>query len=214
MRVQALIPFRPVDSKKRLSPVFSQREREDFARAMIADVISSVKEAGCIPVVLSTSAYSCADADVEVRVVEQGLNEALNEALPQCSGPVVIIMSDLPLVRASDLARLLGTKKDLAIVPGLGGGTNIIFVKEPARFHVLYYGYSFAQHLRIAKESGLSVEVIDSMRMSVDADEPEDLVELLIHGTGAARAWLDAHGFSLSTESGRLKVMRGGEVVV
>lgn len=212
MTVQALIPFKPVNPKTRLSPVLTQEEREDFARAMISDVVASVKEAGCNPVLLSTSAFSFADA--EVRVVNEGLNEALNHALPASEGPVLIIMSDLPLVRSSDLSRLLATEADMAVVPGLGGGTNIIFVREPARYHVQYYGYSFARHLEIAKECGLSVEIIDSMRMSCDVDEPGDLVELLIHGTGFARAWLDAHDFSLSTESGRLKIVRGGKVVV
>ncbi|HJJ47469.1 MAG TPA: 2-phospho-L-lactate guanylyltransferase [Methanocorpusculum sp.] len=214
MNIAALIPFRPVNPKIRLSPVLSQDEREDFARAMISDVVACVKDAGCKPVLLSTSAFSFDDAAVEVRVVAEGLNEALNHALPKCSAPVLIIMSDLPLVRGADVCRLLETKEDMAIVPGLGGGTNIIFVKDPARYHVQYYGYSFARHLEIAKECGLSVEIVDSMRMSADVDEPGDLVELLIHGTGFSRAWLDAHDFSLSIESGRLKIVRGGKVIV
>ena len=212
MKIQALIPFKPVNPKTRLSSVLTQEERENFARAMISDVINSVKGAGCNPVLLCTSAFSFDGA--EVRVVAEGLNEALNHTLPVCDCPVLIIMSDLPLAAASDLCRLIETKADIAIVPGLGGGTNMIYVKEPAKFHVQYYGYSFARHMEIAKECGLSVEVVDSMRMSADVDEPGDLVELLIHGTGKARAWLEEHDFSLSTETGRLKVVRGGEVVV
>lgn len=212
MKIQALIPFKPVNPKTRLSPVLTQEEREDFARAMISDVVSSVEKAGCDSVLLCTSPFSL--DGVEVHVVEEGLNESLNHMLVHCTTPVLIIMSDLPLVRDDDLRRLLETEEDVAIVPGLGGGTNVIFVKEPAKFHVQYYGFSFARHMRIAKECGLSVEIVDSMRMSADIDEPGDLVEILIHGTGNARIWLEMHDFSLSAESGRLKVMRGGEVIV
>jgi len=154
MKIQALIPFKPVNPKTRLSPVLTQKEREEFARAMISDVVEAVSGAGCSPVLLCTSEFSFDGA--EVCVIEEGLNEALNHTLPKCAVPVLIIMSDLPLVRCGDLRRLFETKADVAIVPGIGGGTNIIYVKEPAKFHVQYYGFSFARHMEIAKESGSS----------------------------------------------------------
>jgi 2-phospho-L-lactate guanylyltransferase len=53
--------------------------------------------------------------------------------------------------------------------------------------------------------------VIDSFRLHTDIDEKEDLVELLIHGTGKSRAYLEQLGFVLSVEKGRVGVERKGK---
>lgn len=212
MYFHALIPFRPKNPKTRLSSVLSLEEREEFARVMLCDVINAVNRTGCSSTLLTTSKYNCRESLVAVR--KEGLNEAINWALPQFHCPAMIIMSDLPLVTAGALQKVLSTKKDMAIVPGTGGGTNVIFVKKPEKFHVEYYGFSFRRHLQIAEEAGLSVEIIDSMRLTTDVDEPADLVELMIHGRGIAREWLYNHGFELSAADGRVKVLRNGDTIV
>jgi len=211
-KYRALIPFRPVNPKTRLSSVLSQQEREEFAKTMLDDVINVVTDVGFDVSVISTSDCECEKA--EVIVLNEGLNEALNHVLPTLNVPVLIIMSDLPIVRATDINRVIETKKDVAIVPGLGGGTNNLFIRNPQRYHVEYYGFSFKKHCDIAESAGMTVEVIDSMRMTMDVDEPSDLVELLIHGIGESPCWLRSHDFSLSRVSGRLKVTYKGEEIV
>jgi len=67
---------------------------------------------------------------------------------------------------------------------------------------------SFLKHARIAQEAGLSCEVIDSFLLHTDIDEEEDLVELLTHGTGASRKYLESLGFALFAENGRVRVKR------
>ena len=67
---------------------------------------------------------------------------------------------------------------------------------------------SFSKHLRIAQEAGLSCEVIDSFLLHTDIDEKDDLVELLTHGTGKSREYLERLGFALSGENGRVGVER------
>ena len=57
-------------------------------------------------------------------------------------------------------------------------------------------------------EAGLSCEVIDSFLLHTDIDEKEDLVELLTHGTGKSRKYLEDLGFVLSAENGRVIVER------
>jgi 2-phospho-L-lactate guanylyltransferase len=103
---------------------------------------------------------------------------------------------------------VVATQSDVGLVPGRGGGTNVIFLKEPKRFHVDYYGTSFLKHKKIAEDAGLSCEVIDSFRLHTDIDEKEDLVELLIHGKGKSRAYLEALGFLLTIDKGRVGVKR------
>jgi 2-phospho-L-lactate/phosphoenolpyruvate guanylyltransferase len=206
MTVTALIPFKPVNPKSRLSGVMSQEERETFARAMLDDVVAAVRKAGCRPLILSTTAFSYPGA--ETRVDGSGLNESLNAILPTLPGATLIIMSDLPLVQPEIITRMLTTSANISIVPGRGGGTNAIYLKNPAQFRADYYAGSFQKHLRIAKEFGSTVEVIDSFRLHTDVDEEEDLAEILIHGRGKSREYLVSLGFSLDAECGRVKVQR------
>ena len=117
-------------------------------------------------------------------------------------------MADLPLATGESIRRVVNTKNDIAIVPGRGGGTNAIFVKEPTKFHVDYYGMSFSKHMQIVREAGLSCEVVDSFLLHTDIDEEDDLVELLTHGTGKSRKCLEDLGFTLSSEHGRVGVKR------
>jgi 2-phospho-L-lactate/phosphoenolpyruvate guanylyltransferase len=202
----ALIPYKPKNPKTRLSALLSQEEREQFAASMLADVVDAVRDANCSPVIVSTELF---DSElVQVTVQDADLNQTLNEILPQTGNNVAIIMADLPLADAASIKRAVSTQKDVAIVPGRGGGTNVIFLKEPQKFHVDYYGGSFAKHMAIAEQAGLSVEVIDSFRLHTDIDEEDDLAELLIHGTGKSRAYLEGLGFVLSTEKGRVGVTR------
>ena len=208
MYFHALIPFKPVNPKTRLSCILDQEEREAFARAMLEDVIAAVQKSGCSATLLCTHPFKHENALIAVR--KESLNDAINWALKQFHCPALIIMADIPLVTAGDIQRLIRTEKDMSIVPGRGGGTNIIFLKKPRCFHADYYGASFLDHMRIAEECNFSVEVIDSFRMSTDIDEKGDLVEILIHGKGRkSREYLENSGFSLAIdEKGRVGVQR------
>lgn len=202
----ALIPYKPKNPKTRLASVLEPEERERFALAMLEDVLQALAESCCTPVVVATELF---DHDVvQVTVKDADLNQTLNEILPSASRDLIIIMADLPLADEPSIRRAVTTQKDMAIVPGRGGGTNIIYLKEPSKFQVSYYGSSFVKHLKAAREAGLSVEVIDSFRLHTDIDEEDDLVELLIHGTGRSRAYLEGLGFALAEENGRVKAVR------
>jgi 2-phospho-L-lactate guanylyltransferase len=204
--VPAVIPFKPRNPKTRLSCVLNQDEREKFAQLMLCDVVVAAREAGCEPFILATEAFSFGDTRVEQD--DRGLNEALNDLLARTPGPLLILMADLPLTTPDAVRRLISTTDDVAIVPGRGGGTNAIFLSRADRFRVSYYGASFRKHREIAREAGLSCEIVDSFRIHTDVDEKEDLVELLIHGEGLSRAYLEDLGFSLAIEKGRVGVER------
>jgi 2-phospho-L-lactate guanylyltransferase len=202
----ALIPYKPKNPKTRLSAILSQEEREQFAFAMLEDVVSAARDAMCSPVIVGTELF---DSDlVQVTVQDADLNQTLNEILPTVEQNLLILMADLPLADEASIRRVTSTRNDVAIVPGRGGGTNVIFLKDPKKFHVDYYGTSFQKHVTIAQDAGLSVEVIDSFRLHTDMDEDDDLVELLIHGTGKSRAYLEGLGFYLQSEKGRVSVAR------
>lgn len=183
-----------------------QEEREAFARAMLGDVVSVLQEAGCLPSILSTVPFAFHGVNTHVDTRE--LNEALNAYLSHQETPVLIIMSDLPLITPDAVRRLVSGTADVGIVPGRGGGTNVLYVRKPQEYHVDYYGASFCDHVRIAKDAGLSYEVIDSFFMSTDIDEKEDLVEILIHGSGRSQGFLKEIGLILSLEHGRVGIQR------
>ena len=202
----ALIPYKPKNPKTRLSSILEPEEREMFAAAMLEDVLLLMREMCCMPVVVATELFD--NEVVQVTVKDADLNQTLNEILPDTTRDLLIIMADLPLADAASVKRLVSTEKDMAIVPGRGGGTNVLYLKEPWKFRTDYYGSSFLKHLKVAEDAGLSVEVIDSFRLHTDIDEQDDLVELLIHGNGKSRAYLESLGFALSTETGRVGVVR------
>ncbi|MHC1754904.1 MAG: 2-phospho-L-lactate guanylyltransferase [Methanosarcina sp.] len=203
--MRAVIPYKKAGAKSRLSPVLSLKEREEFVELMLNQVIDSLKEAGVEKIdILSPSVYGL-EGVTKVRVLldEKDLNEALNRYLEEAEEPVLIVMADLPLLSPDHIKEITSTKKDICIVPGKGGGTNALFIKNPSGYRVRYYGSSFLTHCSIATDTGQDFEIYDSFLAGTDIDEPEDLVELLIHGKGAARDYINRK-FKLGVSRGRV----------
>jgi 2-phospho-L-lactate guanylyltransferase len=203
--MRAVIPYKKASAKSRLSPVLSLQEREEFVELMLNQVIDSLIEAGIEKVdILSPSGYGLEEmAKARVLLDEKDLNEALNSYLKEAGEPVLIVMADLPLLSPEHVKEITSTEKDICIVPGKGGGTNALFIKNPSNYRVRYYGSSFLTHCSIATASGQNFEIYDSFMAGTDIDEPEDLVELLIHGKGPAKAYINQK-FKLEVKKGRV----------
>lgn len=203
--MRAVIPYKKAGAKSRLSPVLSLQEREEFVELMLNQVISSLKGAGIEQVdILSPSVYGLEEmTEARVLLDEKDLNEALNRYLKEAEEPVLIVMADLPLLSPEHIKEISSTEKDVCIVPGKGGGTNALFIKNPLKYRVKYYGSSFLTHCSIATDSGQDFEIYDSFMAGTDIDEPEDLVELLIHGKGAAKDYIESK-FRLEVKKGRV----------
>ena len=206
--MRAVIPYKKAGAKSRLSPVLSPEEREEFVEIMLNQVIASLKEAGIEKIdILSTSSYGLEDMEkARVLIDENDLNEALNLYLEQAGEPVLVAMADLPLLTPKHIKEITSTEKDVCIVPGKGGGTNVLFIKNPSLYRVKYYGSSFLTHCSRASEACQSLEIYDSFLAGTDIDEPEDLVELLIHGKGASKAYIDSR-FRFEVSRGRVRLI-------
>jgi len=202
--MRVVVPFDAREPKTRLSGVLDGPERSAFARAMLRDVLDAVRSAGGEPAVLATADV---DVGVPVTVDERSLTPAINDRLGAADVPLAIVMGDLALAVPDAVERLLDADGPVVLVPGRGGGTNALVVREPA-FHVDFHGASFRDHRRIASEAGIDPSVVDSYRLSTDVDEPADLVEVLLHGEGRAAAWLEDEGFELVVNDGRVDVGR------
>lgn len=202
--MKAVVPYKTVNAKSRLSAVLTAVERARLARLMLDDVTGVLKEAGLDVVLLTTTPFQY---DAEVTVSEKELNTALNDFLSSETGPIMIIMADVPLITLKNVRDILNSPSDVVISPGRGGGTNIQYIKDPQKYHVDYYGASFLDHVHIAEDNGLTVEVFDSFNASSDIDEVSDLVELYIHGKGKAADYLRSFT-ALDVSKGRVRVVR------
>lgn len=205
--MKAVIPYKKASAKSRLSPVLTREEREEFVELMLNQVIDTLMEAGVGTIdILSPSTYGLENmTKANVLLDKSDLNEALNRYLEQAKEPVMIVMADLPLLSSKHVKEMISTKKDICIVPGKGGGTNALFIRNPSNYRVRYYGSSFLTHCSIAADSGQNFEIYDSFFAGTDIDEPEDLVELLIHGSGAAKEYISKK-FRLEISRGRVRL--------
>lgn len=203
--MRVVVPFCIRDPKTRLASVLSAAERREFAAAMLQDVLGALRRLDADPELLATAPVEASllgdAADVPVTVDERSLDPAINDVLTDAGPgvPVAIVMADLALATPRALDRLLSADGDVVVAPGRGGGTNALVVRH-ADFRVNYHGASYLDHLRIAAEVGATVREVDSMRLATDVDAPEDLAELLLHGSGDAAAWLRDVGFELAID--------------
>lgn len=207
--MRVLIPYSPANPKSRLGAILDPSERHSFARAMLADVLAAVRSADAEPVLVTDAAIRVpTDDECTVIVTEQSLTPAVNTVLATVEVPVAVIVADVPLLTASTVRRFRSTPGDIVLAPGLGGGTNGILIRDPG-FRVDYHGGSFRKHRTIAEQRDATVRVFDSFRLSVDIDEPPDLAEVLLHGTGRAAEWLRQAGIEVAMAAGRTTAVRG-----
>jgi 2-phospho-L-lactate guanylyltransferase len=218
-----VVPFRLIGAKSRLSPALHPGERRLLAAAMLRDVLRTVRNFGDVTI-LTRPGFDLLDMDgsagsfCDARVLESDLdlNEALNEfirrrVLHGWREDLLIVMADLALISEDDVSGILGCSGDVVLCPGRGGGTNMILIRSPV-FQTCYTGLSYPKHLAAACQAGLKASIYESFRAGCDIDEPDDLAEVLLHGSGEAKALLTELGFSLSENArdsaGKAPIMR------
>ena len=202
--MRTVVPVSGAAPKSRLSSVLTADERREFTEAMLSDVVTALESAGRLPDVVSTAPIPC---EAPVTVDERGLDALVNDRLAEADGRLAVVMADLPLLTADTVDRLFEPDAAVVLAPGLGGGTNAI-VSRHERFRVDYHGVSIRDHRQRAAAIGASLAEVDSRRLAIDIDEPDDLAELLVHGDGAATDWLRDAGFELTVDEGRVGVTR------
>lgn len=213
--MKVIIPFKKEGAKSRLGEVLTEREREEFALHMLIDVLAAIADSEIADVeIIATCPKDELVEDLKRRgglnllseltiafnEDKRGLNEFLNEVLRAEQEPVLIIMADIPLVSGQCINRLLEHPEEVVIAPGRKGGTNALLLRRPNAFTVSYYGISYTEHIQLAKQKKLSYAIHDSFALSTDIDEVDDLIEVLIHGTGSSAAYLRSIGLALRVD--------------
>jgi 2-phospho-L-lactate guanylyltransferase len=205
--MRVFVPYDAREPKTRLAPLLDADERAALARAMGRDVLSVLDGTAHDPVLLATEPL---DVERPVRVDDQPLTPAVNDALDSVDGPAAVVMADLALLTPDAVARLFGPDADVVLAPGLGGGTNALVARHPD-FRVDYHGVSYRDHREAAERVGAEVATVDSFRLAVDVDDPSDLAEVLVHTDGRAAETLREAGVELTADGGRVAVTRSAE---
>lgn len=204
-RCVLIVPLRDfTTAKSRLSDVLSAQDRSRLARLCAERVLDRHVECDRFVV--------CDDDEVEswsqergvacVRVASQGLNAALQEALPiiraRCPGrDLVVAHGDIvdpagldEILDELEDARPNSTRTNVIIVPDRRrDGTNVLRLDAiaSASWTFQYGPGSFDKHVRQARDRGLHVEVRVDEGLSLDLDVPDDLTHPVI------QHFLDTH---------------------
>lgn len=177
-------------AKERLSPALDVDMRRmaavDFAVAALAAV-------GADALVVAGSRQVAATArergnEVLLEADPRGQNEAarsgIEAAVAQGADAVLLLSSDLPLIRADVVVRLLAWAAALpppvvAAVPAIGrGGTNALYLAPPDVIDLHFGDDSLAKFEADARGRGVRFEVYASDELALDIDEPADLATL------------------------------------
>jgi 2-phospho-L-lactate guanylyltransferase len=191
MTIWAIVPVKPLRrGKSRLAGLLSEEQRTNLNRYLLEHTLTVLNKISGIEHTLVVSRDPAALALTRSlggrTVMEDGtplVNTALKRAtiVAQAQGAraVLILPADLPLVEPSDLEALLSqgmTPPVVVIAPDRRlDGTNGLFI-NPAG--LIDYGYgpgSFQRHCQRSNEAGGKLVVVNSERIGLDLDLPEDL---------------------------------------
>lgn len=188
--IRAVVPVKRLGrAKQRLAPVLSNMERAALARAMLYDVLATLRAtpelAGIIVVTgdpVVTSLATLFDAQVVGDLVEAGVNAAVQQGLrilDARSTGVLVVPADVPFATVSDLQAVIGELRHYPVVlaPALSdGGTNGLAMRRPDLIVPSFGGDSFARHQALARRAGIDCGIVRTEGLGHDIDCPDDLL--------------------------------------
>jgi 2-phospho-L-lactate/phosphoenolpyruvate guanylyltransferase len=192
----ALLPAKALPlAKTRLGSMLGDDERMAIACAMFGDVLHALSTASGLDAVIVVTADATLAARarrVGATVVDEGAPRGLNGAvslgtdvaIQMGATSVLVLLSDIPLVRATDVTELLARapQHGALLVPSKEGtGTNAMLRQPPTVFPPHFGGRSLERHVAAATRHQLACEIVRSARIGFDLDTPEDLRAFAAH---------------------------------
>ena len=197
-----LLPIKDLANvKQRLSSLLSAADRSELVRAMLKDVASALnlcRAADRIVVVTQdpwVRDYATAqqwDVLLEDHQVSESASVDRASVILRRQGVQTILRvpGDIPLVQPNDLDFLLTMKVNApgaVLVPSQDRtGTNALLRTPPDIFPSRFGRNSCFLHQEEAGQAGAAVTVIENPRISLDIDEPADILEFCKRGEGTA----------------------------
>jgi len=190
-----LVPVKDqVLAKSRLSGVLAPDERRSINHAMLEDVLDAITAcSGVEQIVLisddpavkllaeKNSAELFSERDANARNVNEALGAACDELANRRVGRIMIVPSDMPLLRAADLEAILlcgaDTRNDVVLGPdSKNDGTNAMLFSPVARPTMRYGPNSFSRYKDDIRRRGLDYAVIRRPGIGQDVDTAADLL--------------------------------------
>ena len=211
--IEAVVPVRGLPAgKTRLAAVLAPEERNQLVRAMLEDVVATLRRCPAIArvTVFSRDAAAAREAQrlgadfLQQPPTADGLNAGLQFAQQQraAADALLVVPADLPLITPADVERLiaaLGPPPSIVLAPSYDGGTNALLLSPPSVIAPAYGPHSADRHATAAQAAGATVAVVRGAHWALDLDSPEDIARLLAQNGGPAA------GQSLET----LRYLRG-----
>ena len=191
--VHAIVPLNVLrKSKARLSRILTPAEREQLSVAMLKDVLSALKKSRRVHSTIVVSADKSAreiarslGADFLWEGKRRGLNKGLRLAVRKSersgASTVLMIHSDLPLLKSREIDKFLAQSEgySVALTPSKdGSGTNALFTNPPRVIQPVFGKNSFRRHLALAKQRKAPSRVLRFRGIGFDIDTPSDLVAI------------------------------------
>ena len=189
-----LIPVKNLrNAKQRLAEVLDQGSRTQLAQAMIHDVLSAIASWNDRPevAVVTNDPFGSELADeYDFRIIADKENRSETDAISMATAicedegieSTLVIPGDIPLVKASELAKIVEVAPDhgSVLVPAADGrGTNAALRTPAALFPLRFGNDSFKPHLAAAKATGLPCLTLTFPGIGLDIDNPADLQQLV-----------------------------------
>lgn len=198
-RVLVAMPMKPFDqAKSRLAEVLADDQRERLARALFLRTqrffAAHFAELHRLVVTPSEDVQRVCDRVGTESLLEPGLDglnvasmRAVQWATERGYTSVLLIPGDVPVWVRSEVNMLLdqGKRHNLVIAQARDGGTNALLLQLPTPFKCCYGPNSSNVHLRIARDTGLSVIVCKLPFLAHDLDVPADCAVLASNRQGA-----------------------------
>lgn len=207
----ALIPLRsPGHGKTRLRGVLSSDRRAALAGAMLADVVTALRDAEVTRLVVAASGPAAAAAGsalgVDICLDPPGvgsLDGAIAAATQQIGAPssLLVVAADLPRLTGPEVRHLLDQDAEVVVAPTRGGGTGGLLRRPATRITTAYGPGSAAAHLALAHRAGASTTSVALTGFEEDVDTAEDLLRLAAgHQLGRATSML-MEGWDLRSQA-------------
>ena len=197
-----LIPFKSfATAKQRLAEALTQRQRSQFAEAMLRDVmLAAAGVADRIDVALVTGDARAQAMAEEFRfdVIDDIHNVSETAAIEMATrfcehrgyGTAIVVPADIPLITADELHRVLDAapREGAVFVPAYDRrGSNCILRRPPAIIPLRFGNDSFLPHCEAMKQTGKQLIILEMAGIGLDIDNPHEL-ELLLQRDGDTHA--------------------------
>ena len=184
----AVVPVKALaDAKTRLVGVLSPEQRAALTLEMLHHVLDAITRSGAVDVVAvigpDPEGLDLPANVVYVKQAREGLNHAVGQgkewAIEQGADAFMVVLGDLPLLTADDIARIVELGSDsgtVVLAPDRhNAGTNVMLANPASLARFAFGKESYPKHAKLHQEAGAQVEIYVSPGTALDMDTPDDL---------------------------------------